>query len=95
MLAFAQTGLLKQVAQNELAPVSLCLGGAAQCGGQVLCFFGQLQIEAAQVADEAFEPGHAGFGVALRFFDFLTEIFNLSFERRKQRAEFLLAAFGK
>src|ERR1700678_569987 len=36
LLALAQAGLFEQIAQDELAPVALRLGGAAQRGGEVM-----------------------------------------------------------
>ena len=86
LFAFVQPGFLQQIAQNKLAPVALSLGRAAQGGAQVLCFFGKLLVHAAQIPDQAFELGHAGFRIALRLLHLLAEFFDLRFERLKQRA---------
>src|SRR5271165_4860393 len=45
LLALAQAGFFEQVAQDELAPVALGLGGAAQGGGEVVGLGGELLVE--------------------------------------------------
>ena len=55
----------------------------------------ELLVESAERADESFEPGDAGFRVALRLLHLLAEFLDLGLQRREQSAEFLLAAFGE
>ena len=88
-----QAGFFQQVAKDELSPVALGLGRAAQRRGKVLCLGGKLLVEPAQIADQAFEPCDACLRVGLRLLHLLAEFLDLVLEWVEQRAQLPLAAF--
>ena len=49
----------------------------------------------AEIADQAFEFGHADVGIVLRFLDFFAKLFDLFSQGVEQSSQFFLAAFGE
>ncbi len=95
LLAFAEAGLVEQIAENEFAPVALRFGGAAQGGGQIAGVVGELLVHGVEAGDEGLELGDADGGFGLGLFDLLAELLDLGLERGEEGVEVLLAGFGE